>query len=81
MANFTSKNICATYGSILNLGTCTSSNCLLPASDQIIVTDGCGADSALMVGKISKGVNITGPLSSCGDFTVCCGAAGGGTVR
>ena len=33
----------------------TSDNCKLPASGQVLMTDGCGSDSSISIGKATQG--------------------------
>lgn len=68
MANFTGKNICSTFNSILNIGSCDQDQCCLPLNDQIIVTDGIGNDSALCLGRAANGITVNGSI--CGNNIV-----------
>tara|TARA_R110002153_G_scaffold53177_2_gene148479 strand:- start:13355 stop:14920 length:1566 start_codon:yes stop_codon:yes gene_type:complete len=55
----------------------TSDNCQLPATGQVLMSDGCGSDSSISIGKANQGLLVTGPING-GDIT----ASGqlGGTV-
>ena len=68
MANFTGKNICSTFNSILNIGSSDQDQCCLPLNDQIIVTDGIGTDSALCLGRAANGITVNGSI--CGNNIV-----------
>ena len=46
----------------------TSDNCQLPASGQILMSDGCGSDSSISIGKATQGLLVTGPING-GEIT------------
>ena len=67
MASYTGKNICSTFKSILNVGSASDNNCILPtpASTRIIVTDGAGNDSAIKIARAGGGIEVNGQLDTC----------------
>ena len=64
MADFTGKNICNTFKSILNLGGASTQNCVLNGNTACIVTDGIGQESSLYLRTKGNG------MISCGRLTV-----------
>lgn len=62
MADFTGKNICATYKSILNLGGAATQNCVLNGNTACIVTDGTGQQSSLYLRTKGNGMISCGTL-------------------
>ena len=62
MADFTGKNICATYKSILNLGGAATQNCRLNGGTACIVTDGTGQQSSLYLRTKGNGMISCGTL-------------------
>ena len=69
----TDKLIGNTFQSLIK----TSDNCQLPATGQVLMSDGCGSDSSISIGKATQGLLVTGPING-GNIT----ASGllGGTV-
>ena len=59
MATLTGQKIKDTYDGLLKID---DSSVGLPASGKIVITDGLGSDSALNLGKINNGAEITGTL-------------------
>jgi len=64
MANFIGDNICDTFRSILNVGGTATSNCEIPASGLIAVTDAAGNVSSLCIGRASNGAFISGNFTT-----------------
>jgi len=62
MAEFTGKNICDTYQSILNLGACATTNETLDPTNYTTVTDGIGQQSSLYLRTTGNGGFICGQL-------------------
>ena len=62
MAEFTGKNICDTYQSILNLGACDTTNETLDPTTYTTVTDGIGQQSSLYLRTTGNGGFICGQL-------------------
>ena len=59
MATLTGQKIKDTYDGLLKTDV---SSIGLPASGKVVITDGLGNDSALNLGKINNGAEITGTL-------------------
>lgn len=72
MANFTGKNICATFSSILNVGACEDNNCVLPDPNttRIVVTDGVGNNSSVCLARDGGGMSVNGTLDMTGHIVV-----------
>jgi len=74
MADFTGKNICNTFQSILNLGSSATANCTLNGSSNCIVTDGIGQCSSLYLRTKGNGMLSCGTLQVAGgDIDACTG--------
>tara|TARA_R100000278_G_C5445422_1_gene155284 strand:+ start:77 stop:817 length:741 start_codon:yes stop_codon:yes gene_type:complete len=71
MANFTGRNICSTYESILNLGALNDLNTCFTASGLQQITDGRGCKSSLCLGAAGNGACIDGPTNVNGSITTC----------
>ena len=73
MAEFTGKNICNTFKSILNLGTAATQNCALNGNAACIVTDGIGQQSSLYLRTKGNGMIACGQLQVRGGTLNMCG--------
>lgn len=73
MANFSGKNICDTYKSILNIG---NGDCILPAEGLAVITDSENNQSSLCIGRDTCGINVTGGITATGNLcsTNICGS-------
>jgi len=75
MADFTGKNICSTYKSILNLGPSATQNCVLNGATSCIVTDGSGQCSSLFLRTKGNGILVCGTSQiNSGDLNLCTGS-------
>jgi hypothetical protein len=63
MANFSGKNICDTYTSILNIG---NGECILPQEGLVVIADSKGNTSSLCIGRPTCGICVSGPINSTG---------------
>jgi len=73
MADFTGKNICSTFKSILNLGGASTQNCVLNGNTACIVTDGTGQQSSLYLRTKGNGMISCGTLQVRGGTLNMCG--------
>lgn len=74
MADFTGKNICNTYQSILNLGPSATQNCTLNGATSCIITDGSGQCSSLFLRAKGSGILVCGPTTiNAGNLNLCTG--------
>ena len=74
MADFTGKNICNTYQSILNLGPSATQNCTLNGASSCIVTDGAGQCSSLYLRAKGSGILVCGASTINGGALNMCNA-------
>ena len=74
MADFTGKNICNTYKSILNLGPSATQNCTLNGASNCIVTDSVGQCSSLYLRTKGNGILVCGASTINGGALNMCGS-------